>query len=104
MHEYAHSKRYNAGYYPKRVEYLKVSLHRRPQTWQKQLEYKYLDTKMYTNTLFSSKPLVIRNECAQLFVTSEGFVNSEPMKSKGDAYLVEKYMLLTWVTIHIGFR
>jgi Reverse transcriptase (RNA-dependent DNA polymerase) len=61
-------------------------------TRQKQLENRYLNTKMYTDTLFMSTPSARGSTCFQLFVTSEGFVAGKPLKSKADAYEVLEYV------------
>ena len=42
---------------------------------------------MYTDTMFKEHPSACGNTCFQIFVTAEGFVTGEPMKSKSDAYL-----------------
>jgi hypothetical protein len=47
---------------------------------------------MYTDTFFKDKVSARGNNCAQLFVTSEGFVAGKPMKSKADAHEVLEYV------------
>ena len=68
------------------VRYLQGTLSRRFRTRQKQLECRYLNTRMYTDTLFKEKTSARGNTCFQLFVTAEGFVAGEAMKSKADAW------------------
>jgi hypothetical protein len=58
------------------------------QTRQKQLGNRFLPTKMYTDTFFKDKTSARGNTCVQLFVTSEGFVERKPMKTKANAYIV----------------
>jgi hypothetical protein len=41
---------------------------------------------MYTDTMFKEKPSVCGNTYIQLFITSEGFIAIQPMKSKSDAH------------------
>ena len=69
------------------LRYLEGPLSRRFRTRQKQLDTKYLRTKMYTDTMFKEHPSARGNTCMQIFVTAEGFVYGEPMKTKSDAYL-----------------
>jgi hypothetical protein len=47
---------------------------------------------MYTDTFFKDKVSAHGNTCAQLFVTSEGFIAGKPMKSKADAHTVLEYV------------
>jgi hypothetical protein len=68
------------------VRQLSGPLTRRFRTRQKQLEHNFLNTKMYTDTFFKDKPSARNNTCFQLFVTSEGFVAGESMRSKADAH------------------
>ena len=68
------------------LRYLQGTLSRRFRTRQKQLDARYLRTKMYTDKMFKEKPSARGNTCIQLFVTSEGFVAGQPMKSKAEAY------------------
>jgi hypothetical protein len=70
----------------KGLRYLEGPLNRRFRTRQKQLENKYLNTKVYSDTMFHSVKSAHGNNCAQIFVTSEGFATGKPMASKGDAY------------------
>jgi hypothetical protein len=47
---------------------------------------------MYTDTFFKDKVSARVNTCAQLFVTSEGFVAGKPMKSKAEAHEVLEFV------------
>jgi hypothetical protein len=53
------------------LRYLGGTLSRRFCTRQKQLENRFLSTKMYTDTFFKDKMSAHSNTCAQLFVTAE---------------------------------
>jgi hypothetical protein len=74
------------------LRYFEGDLTRRFRTRQKQLENRYLATKMYTDTFFKEKVSARENTCAQLFVTAEGFVTGRPLKTKADAYTVLEYV------------
>lgn len=74
------------------LRYLEGPLSRRFRIRQKQLDNRYLNTNMYTDTLFMDKASARGNECVQLFVTAEGFVTGKPMKTKADAYEVLEYV------------
>jgi hypothetical protein len=74
------------------LRYLEGPLSRSSRTRQKQLDNKYLSTKMYTDTFFKDKMSAWGNTCAQLFVTAEGFVAGKPMKTKADAYVVLEHV------------
>lgn len=78
------------------LRYLQGPLDRRFRTRQKQLDCKYIKTNMYTDTMFKEKPSARGNTCIQLFVTSEGFVAGQPMKSKADAYEVLDHVCRTY--------
>jgi Reverse transcriptase (RNA-dependent DNA polymerase) len=78
------------------LRYLQGPLDRRFRTRQKQLDCKYLKTNMYTDTMFKEKASARGNTCVQLFVTSEGFVAGQPMKSKADAHEVLDYVCRTY--------
>jgi hypothetical protein len=78
------------------LRYLEGPLDRRFRTRQKQLDCKYIKTNMYTDTMFKEKPSVCGNTCFQLFVTSEGFVAGQPMKSKAHAYDALDYICRTY--------
>jgi hypothetical protein len=73
--------------YQRGLRYLEGPLSRRFRTRQKKLDRKYLRTKMYTDTMFKEHPSARGNTCMQIFVTAEGFVTGEPMKTKSDAYI-----------------
>jgi hypothetical protein len=48
---------------------------------------------MYTDTFFKDKVSAGRNTCcAQLFVTTEGFVTGKPMKAKAEAHEVLEFV------------
>ena len=53
---------------------------------QQQLAYPHMQTKIYTDTLFSETKSLCGNNCAQLFVSDQEFSKIYPMKSKSDAY------------------
>jgi hypothetical protein len=74
------------------LRYLEGALTRRFRTRQKQLENRYLATKMYTDTFFKDKVSARGNMCAQLFLTIEGFVTGRPLKTKADAYAILEYV------------
>jgi Reverse transcriptase (RNA-dependent DNA polymerase) len=74
------------------LRYLQGPLSRRFRTRQKQLQNRFLNTRMYTDTLFKEKTSARGNTCVQLFVTAEGFVAGQPIKGKGDAFEVLEYM------------
>jgi hypothetical protein len=74
------------------IRYLEGDLTRRFRTRQKQLENRYLVTKTYTDTFCKDKVSAHGNTCAQLFVTSKGFIAGKPLKTKADAYTVLKYV------------
>ena len=59
---------------------------RRFRTRQAHLRYNYLETMVYSDTMFSDKKSVHGTTCAQVFVTTEGFAIVYPMKNKGEAY------------------
>lgn len=52
---------------------------------QAQLHYPHLQTKVYSDTMFSDVKSIIGNKCAQVFVTTEGYSKAYPMKSKAEA-------------------
>mmetsp|Transcript_2487 Transcript_2487/g.3769 ORF Transcript_2487/g.3769 Transcript_2487/m.3769 type:complete len:239 (+) Transcript_2487:4048-4764(+) len=59
---------------------------RRLRTHQSHIRYPHINDYVYSDTFFSSAPSKPRNNtCAQMFVTSKGFCEVYPMKSKGDA-------------------
>jgi hypothetical protein len=74
------------------LRYLQGPITRRFRTRQKQLRNRFLNTTMYTDTLFKKVTSVRGNTCAQLFVTSEGFIAGKPMKSKADAHEVLEFV------------
>lgn len=60
---------------------------RRFRTRQKQLQNRWLNTKVYTDTMFHDTPSAQGGcKAAQLFVTSEGFVSGKTLQNKGEAY------------------
>jgi len=59
---------------------------RRFRTRQAHLKYNYLKKRVYSETMFSDKKSVHGMTCAQVFVTTEGFVKVYAMKNKGEAY------------------
>ena len=69
------------------IRYLGGTLERRFRTRQHQLQSPLLKTKFYSDTMFSETTSIRGNTCAQLFVTSEGYVTGDVMKQKSDAYL-----------------
>ena len=60
-------------------------MERRFHTRQTQLRNRYLNTEMFSDTMFSSTKLAAGKTCAHLFVTWEGFPCGETMKSKSEA-------------------
>jgi hypothetical protein len=74
------------------LRYLEGHLTRRFRTRQKQLDNCFLKTKMYTDTFFKDKVSARGSTCAQLFVTSEGFVAGKPMKSKAETHEVLEFV------------
>jgi hypothetical protein len=78
------------------LRYLQGPLDRRFRTRQKQVDCKYLRTNIYTDTMFKEKASARGITCVQLFVTSEGFVAGQSMKSKADAYEVLDYLCRTY--------
>lgn len=60
-------------------------LSRRFRTRQTHLRYKYLNTDVYSDTLFSQTKSARSFECAQLFVTNQDFAEVYPMRSKSEA-------------------
>lgn len=68
------------------VRYLEGSLDRRFRTRQRQLQNRWLNTKVYIDTLFNDVTSSQGCKAAQIFVTSEGFASGRPLQSKGDAY------------------
>jgi hypothetical protein len=74
------------------LRYLEGPLSQRFRTRQKQLENRFLSTKMYTDTFFKDKVSARGNTCAQLFVTAEGFIAGKPLKTKSDAYTVLEHL------------
>ena len=68
------------------LRYLQGPLTRRFRTRQKQLERRYLNTRLYTDTFFKDKASARNNTCFQLFVSAEGFVAGEPLTTKADAW------------------
>eukprot|EP00934_Nitzschia_sp_Nitz4_P001469 Nitzschia sp. Nitz4//scaffold498_size9664//494//4337//NITZ4_009088-RA/size9664-snap-gene-0.10-mRNA-1//-1//CDS//3329553087//1469//frame0 len=68
------------------VRYMDGNLTQRFRTRQRQLQSRYLRTKVYTDTMFSSTPSVRGNTCAQLFVTAEGFAAGDTLPSKSLAH------------------
>ena len=74
------------------VQTLTGSIGRRFWTRQHQLASPLLMTKVYSNTMFSEKILVIGNTCAQLHMTAEGYASGDPLRSKADAHTsLEKF-------------
>lgn len=68
------------------VRHLVGPLDRRFRTRQKQLQNRWLNTKVYTDTMFVDVTSAQGCSAAQIYVTSEGFVAGRPIKSKGDAW------------------
>jgi hypothetical protein len=60
-------------------------LHRRYRTQQQQLRYNRLNSKFYSDTMFSSSVSVRGNTCGQIFVNDLNYSKFIPLKSKGDA-------------------
>jgi hypothetical protein len=60
-------------------------LHRRYRTQQQQLRYNHLNSKFYSDTMFSSSVSVRGNTCGQIFVNDLNYSKFIPLKSKGDA-------------------
>lgn len=60
--------------------YLLSPLARRFRTRQTHLRYKYLNTDVYSDTLFSNSKSARQFECAQLFVTNQDFAEVYPMR------------------------
>eukprot|EP00590_Aulacoseira_subarctica_P011644 CAMPEP_0172424146 /NCGR_PEP_ID=MMETSP1064-20121228/21716_1 /TAXON_ID=202472 /ORGANISM="Aulacoseira subarctica , Strain CCAP 1002/5" /LENGTH=1711 /DNA_ID=CAMNT_0013165931 /DNA_START=811 /DNA_END=5943 /DNA_ORIENTATION=- len=59
---------------------------KRLRTHQSHVRYPRINDFLYSDTFFASVPSKPRNHtCAQLFVTSKGFCEAHPMKTKGDA-------------------
>ena len=50
-----------------------------------QLHYRRLNTRIYTDTMFSKTKSLKSNTCCQIFTDGKGFIWAEPMKSKADA-------------------
>ena len=50
-----------------------------------QLNYKQLNTRIYTDTMFSNTKSFTGNICSQIFTNGKGFIHSVPMKSKAGA-------------------
>ena len=79
---------------------------RRFRTRQAHLRDNYLNTRVYSDTMFSDKKSVHGMTYAQVFVTTEGFVKVYPMKNKGEAYdalnnfCVTVGLLLTIITVN----
>eukprot|EP00934_Nitzschia_sp_Nitz4_P002319 Nitzschia sp. Nitz4//scaffold471_size5685//193//5616//NITZ4_009210-RA/size5685-processed-gene-0.1-mRNA-1//1//CDS//3329552692//2319//frame0 len=74
------------------IRYMDGNLTQRFRTRQRQLQSRYLRTKVYTDTMFSSTTSTRGNNCAQLFVTSEGFAAGDPLNSKSLAHeFLEKF-------------
>lgn len=58
----------------------------RLRTRQSHVRYPRINDFLYSDTFFASVPSKPRNNtCAQLFVTSKGFCEAHPMKTKGEA-------------------
>jgi hypothetical protein len=70
------------------LRYLEGPLSRSFRTREKQLDNRFLSTKMYIDTFFKDKISARGNTCAQLFITSEGFVAGKPLETKAEAYVV----------------
>ena len=62
-------------------------IHRRYRTKQTHLRYPYLNTTVYSDTMFTTSKSIRGHTCAQIFVTDHDFTRIVPMKSKGHAYL-----------------
>jgi hypothetical protein len=60
---------------------------RRFRTQQAQFRYNRLNTRFYSDTMFSNTRSTRGNSCGQVFVNDFGFSKLIPMKSKGDAGL-----------------
>jgi hypothetical protein len=67
--------------------YLHGLLDRRFRTRQTQLRRTLLQTAVYSDTLFSDTKSIRGYNCAQLFVTAEGFADGNVMSTKADAYI-----------------
>ena len=67
--------------------YLHGNQERRFRTRQTQLRRNLLRTAVYSDTLFSDTKSIRGYNCAQLFVTSEGFADGNVMSTKADAYI-----------------
>ena len=60
-------------------------LTRRYRTDIMQLHYKRLNTRIYTDTMFSKAKSLKDHTCSQIFTDGKGFIHSIPMKSKSEA-------------------
>lgn len=60
-------------------------LHRRYRTAQQQFRYNRLNTRFYSDTMFSLTKSIRGSTCSQVFVNDCGFSKHVPMRSKGEA-------------------